>query len=626
MHFSFGDRVKHKWGQGKMQLGTYTFAKGVRPQLQERRVDMFRKVLEYAGPYKGKTMLAGVVILIAVAFSVLPFVFVYQLITPLIMGEVVSVSYIGIRILGVGICLVLHAVLYVKGLSMSHDAAFHILQRIRIYLQRRMEGLPMGVIQEKGTGSLKRMFVDDVDSVEMLLAHTLPEGLGNAAVPVIVYISLFFVDWKLALLTLASLPLGMIAMCVMYAIGMRDMGNYYQAGKMMNNTIIEYINGMEVVKVFNRDGESYRRYEKDIRNYRDFTLAWYKACWPWMAIYNSILPCTVLLTLPLGSWFVWKGWSSLPDLILVLCLAFAIGLPLLKALGFFPSLPQINYKIGALEELMAAEPLKQTAGPFTGKDHTICFENVAFSYEKEIVADRVSFVIREGSTTALVGESGSGKSTLAKLLVHYYDVKSGRITIGGQDIRKISLEALNDQISYVAQEQYLFNTSILENIRMGRLDATDEEVLKAAEKAQCMEFIQKLPEGIHTLAGGGGRQLSGGQRQRIALARAILKDAPVVVLDEAMAYTDPENEEKMEAAMSEVAKGKTLLVIAHRLPAVKDADQICVMEKGKLTAAGTHQELIEKSRTYQKLWQASVDSLEWKVTGRREDEKDASTI
>ena len=580
---------------------------------------MFKKVLEYAGPYKRITMLYAFVILIAVLMSVLPFLFVYQLITPLVLGEAVDVTYIGIRVLGVAACLILHACLYVKGLSMSHEAAFNILFRLRVSLQKRMEKLPLGEIQEKGIGSMKRMFVDDVDSIELLLAHALPEGFGNVAIPIIVYISLFAVDWKLALMSLASLPIGLLAMVVMYRIGMKDMKNYYAAGKVMNNTIVEYINGMEVVKVFNKDGESYKRFEKDITAYRDFTLSWYKACWPWMAIYNSILPCTLILTLPLGSWFVLKGYSTLADLILVMCLSLSLGVPLLKAMGFLPSLPQINYKIEMLENMFNTAPLKQTTDEFKGNGHTVVFDGVSFAYKEETVADQINLTIPQGQKTALVGESGSGKSTLAKLLVHYYDTNQGTISIGGQDICQMSLEALNTQISYVSQEQFLFNTSLMENIRIGRLSATDEKVLEAAKKAQCMEFLEKLPKGIHTLAGDSGKQLSGGQRQRIALARAILKDAPIVVLDEAMAFTDPENEEKMEAAISEVVRGKTLLVIAHRLPSVKNADQICVMSKGKIIATGRHEELIVGCEEYQKLWNASIDSANWKVESAKED-------
>ena len=487
------------------------------------------------------------------------------------------------------------------------------------------------MIQDKGTGTVKKLFVDDVDSLEVLLAHSMPEGIANLMVPIAVYVAMFFVDWKLALLSLASIPISLIAMMTMYSVGMKKMGPYYMAGQKMNNTIIEYINGMEVVKVFNKDADSYERFRKDVSDYRDYTLAWYKAAWPWMAIYSSLLPCTVILTLPLGAWFVLSGWSALPDLILVLCLSLSIGMPLLKSLGFLPTMPQLNYKISALEQVLDASELQQTPDSFHGKDDTIVYDHVSFGYTKTqpgpdgkpmVVEDEVlhdiSFTAKAGQKTALVGESGSGKSTLAKLLIHYYDPQKGSISIGGQKLCDMSLEALNSRISYVAQDQYLFNTSLLENIRIGRLNATDEEVLEAARKAQCMEFLEKLPQGIHSMAGDAGKMLSGGQRQRISLARAILKDAPIVVLDEATAYADPENEEKMEAAIAELVKGKTLVVIAHKLPAIMNADQICVIDHGKLVAAGKHQDLIQSCPEYQKLWKAAQDSAEWKVHTAKE--------
>lgn len=395
--------------------------------------------------------------------------------------------------------------------------------------------------------------------------------------------------------------------------------------------VIYFDEPMEVVKVFNKDADSYERFRKDVSDYRDYTLAWYKAAWPWMAIYSSLLPCTIILTLPFGAWFVLSGWSTLPNLILVLCLSLSIGMPLLKSLGFLPTMPQLNYKISALEQVLDAPELQQTEDAFHGKDDTITYDHVSFAYqttqpgpdgkpvviEDEVLHD-ISFTAKAGQKTALVGESGSGKSTLAKLLIHYYDPQKGSISIGGQKLCDMSLEALNSRISYVAQDQYLFNTSLLENIRLGRLNATDEEVVEAAKKAQCMEFLEKLPQGIHSMAGDAGKMLSGGQRQRISLARAILKDAPIVVLDEATAYADPENEEKMEAAIAELVKGKTLVVIAHKLPAIMNADQICVMDHGKLVATGRHQELIQSCPEYQKLWKAAQDSAEWKVHTAKE--------
>lgn len=592
---------------------------------------MFKKVFEYAGPHKKDLYIATFIVLLSVLMGVLPFVLAYQVISPLVMGNAVDTKYVCIRVIGVLICLILQAILYGWGLDVSHKAAYSTLLRLRTSLQKRFEAVPLGFIQDKGTGTIKKLFVDDVDSLEVLLAHSLPEGIANLMIPIAIYVAMFFIDWKLALLSLASIPISFAAMMIMYSVGMKKMGPYYMAGQKMNNTIIEYINGMEVVKVFNKDAESYERFRKDISDYRDYTLEWYKAAWPWMAIYSSLLPCTIILTLPLGAWFVLCGFSTLPDLILVLCLSLSIGIPLLKSLSFLPTMPQLNYKIAALEQVLETAPLQQTDAVFHGKNYDICFDHITFGYEKsqpgpdgqpmvtmdEVIHD-ISFTAKEGQKTALVGESGSGKSTLAKLLIHYYDPQQGSISIGGQKITEMSLEALNSQVSYVAQDQYLFNTSILENIRIGRPDATDEEVLEAAKKAQCMEFLEKLPQGIHSMAGDAGKMLSGGQRQRISLARAILKNAPIIVLDEATAYADPENEEKMEAAIAELVKGKTLFVIAHKLPAIMNADQICVIEHGKLAATGTHAELLAICEEYKKLWKASQDSAEWKVNAVKE--------
>ena len=592
---------------------------------------MFKKVFEYAGPHKKDLYIATFIVLLSVLMGVLPFVLAYQVISPLVMGNAVDTKYVCIRVIGVLICLILQAILYGWGLDVSHKAAYSTLLRLRTSLQKRFEAVPLGFIQDKGTGTIKKLFVDDVDSLEVLLAHSLPEGIANLMIPIAIYVAMFFIDWKLALLSLASIPISFAAMMIMYSVGMKKMGPYYMAGQKMNNTIIEYINGMEVVKVFNKDAESYERFRKDISDYRDYTLEWYKAAWPWMAIYSSLLPCTIILTLPLGAWFVLCGFSTLPDMILVLCLSLSIGIPLLKSLSFLPTMPQLNYKIAALEQVLETAPLQQTDAVFHGKNYDICFNHITFGYEKsqpgpdgqpmvtmdEVIHD-ISFTAKEGQKTALVGESGSGKSTLAKLLIHYYDPQQGSISIGGQKITEMSLEALNSQVSYVAQDQYLFNTSILENIRMGRPDATDEEVLEAAKKAQCMEFLEKLPQGIHSMAGDAGKMLSGGQRQRISLARAILKNAPIIVLDEATAYADPENEEKMEAAIAELVKGKTLFVIAHKLPAIMNADQICVIEHGKLAATGTHAELLATCEEYKKLWKASQDSAEWKVNAVKE--------
>ena len=574
---------------------------------------MYKKIKPYMGGYLRYTRRSAVSITAAVILSVVPYFLLYQLIAPLLNGESLTSGYVALRVAITAVCLVGNAVLYVHGLDLSHYSAYNTLRNLRTALQGRLEQQPLGAIRELGNGRIKKVFTDDIETIELLLAHAIPEGIANLIIPAVVMVAMFFADWKLALLSLASLPFGMFAMGMMFKIGMSRMEAYYAAAAKMNNTIIEYINGMEVVKVFNRDGESYARYENDIHYYRDMTLDWSRICWPWMALYSSILPCVALFTLPIGGWFVLKGWSTLADFVLVLCMTLAVGPPLLKAIGFAGKFPQLNYKVEELERLLDNPPLKQSDRGFEGKNHDICFEDVHFSYKNTEVIHGIDLTIREGEMAALVGESGSGKSTLARLLVHFYDLDSGKITLGGQDITDMRIEALNDQIAFVSQEQFLFNTSLYENIRLGKPDASREEVLNAASLAQCDEFLERFPQGIDSKAGDGGKMLSGGERQRISLARALLKDAPIIVLDEATAFIDPENEEKMNAAISEVIRGKTVLIIAHRLHTVTGADQIIVLDNGNIDARGTHEELLKSSPVYQRLWAAAQQSIEWEV-------------
>lgn len=577
---------------------------------------MIRKIMKYANGYKRYTLFATIMVFIAVLCSIIPYFFVYQIINPLITGSGISIEAAVSRIVLILVFLTLNFALYLGGLSLSHIAAFNILANIRKYIQKKLEGLPLGIIQDKGVGRLKKLVVDDVESLELLLAHAIPEGFGNLLVPLCIFIALILIDWKLALLTIITVPIGLWAVSCMTKTGFDRMENYYRSAQVMNSTIIEYVNGMEVVKIFNKDGESYKRYQNDVKAYRDFTLDWYKACWPWMALYAGIFACPAFFSLPFGAMLVLHGYSTLSDLILVLCLSFGLGTPLLKAIRFIPSLAQVGRKLDEIENTVNEESLRCKNMPYSGQNNDIAFDHVSFSYGQDEVIKDVSFNIRQGETVAFVGESGAGKSTLAKLIVHYYDVSKGHITIGGQDITDMSLEALNERISFVSQEQFLFNTSIKENIRIGKPGASDEEVLEAAGKAQCLDFISRFEHGMDTLVGDSGTKLSGGERQRISIARAILKDAPIVVLDEATAFADPENEEKMEKAISEVVRNKTLIVIAHRISSIKNADCIYVIENGRITGNGRHEDLLRTNETYSRLWKISQESIAWNVKNR----------
>ncbi len=585
---------------------------------------MISSVAPYMGKYKKYTALASVLTTVGIVASVVPYFFLYQLIVPLSRHELPDFQFVVLRVAAIFVCLAVYALAYSKGLAFSHVSAYNTLKNIRISLKDRLENQPLGNIRELGTGQIKRVFTDDIDQIEILLAHAIPEGIANLTVPCVVILAMFFVDWRLTLLTLAVLPFGAFGMYMMMKAGTSLMGAYYESAKKMNNTIIEYVNGMEAIKVFNKDGDSFRRFGEAVRGYRDFTLAWYRVCWPWMAVYNSTLPCLALFMLPFGGLMVLNGMLDLSQLVLVLCMSFAVGPSILRALSFGGKIPQLNYKIAELEKMLNGEPIKAGTKAFEGKNHDVAFRGVTFAYNKgnsdngqdeaQQVLHGITLYLKQGTTTALIGESGSGKSTLAKLLVHFYDVTGGSISIGGQDITDMTLEALNNQISYVAQEQFLFNTSLYENILIGRPDATRAEVLDAARRAQCDEFLSRFPKGIDTMAGDSGKQLSGGERQRISLARAILKDAPVIVLDEATAFMDPENEEKMNAAINEIIKDKTVIVIAHRLSSIKNADKICVLKAGSVIAEGTHDTLIQDCAEYQKLWKASTQAAEWRIS------------
>lgn len=576
---------------------------------------MFKKILFYAEQDKKQINIAIFQCIISVAFSIVPYFMIYLLISRLVNDQAFTASYLVTIASVITISLVLESILYVKGLGHSHEFAFKVLEKLRIRLQEKLEKLPIGYVQDKGKGTMKKVYVDDIESMETLLAHAVPEGLANLTISIFVIVSMLVIDIRLGLLALVTMPIALFAFFYMFKVGKSNMADYYTAGQHMNNTIIEYINGMEVVKIFNQEGQYFGKFKESIWNYRDKTLAWYRACWPSMSIYTIMFSSTALVMLPVGSYLVLSENAELSRLVLIFCLASSLGIPLLRLISFIPALMQINYKIEGLEGVMDTEPLQTGEETFTGKNYDVTFEDISFSYEDEAVVNHLTLTAKEGETTALVGESGSGKSTLAKLLVHYYDVGQGSIRIGGQDIRGLSLEELGKLVSYVSQDVYLFNQSILENIRIGNPQATEEEVMKAAERAQCLPIFENLSEGIHTIVGTRGDKLSGGEKQRICIARALLKDAPIILLDEAMAYIDAENEKIISKALKELSKQRTMLTIAHRLKNIMDSEKIYVLERGNIESAGSHHDLLEQSSIYQKLWDSSIKSENWQPKG-----------
>ena len=568
------------------------------------------KILQYAGAHRRTIYKAALCMTLGAAASIIPYLLVYTILEQVLNGSVPTLAGSGKMLAGILLAEIVYAVFYMYGFQLSHRAAYNTLENIRRFLQENLERKPLGKVREMGSGAIKKLFTDDIESIELLLAHMIPEGIANLTVAVFALVTILVIDWQLALLTCVVIALGISVSGQMYRVGVEQMGSYFAAAKRLNNTIIEYVNGMEVVRVFNRQDEFGERFASSVTAYRDFALSWYKVSFPWMALYGSLFSNILLYSLPFGTLLILLGQLTLARYILIICLSFGIAPLLLRCMSFIGAVPQASYKIQALEKAFDYPELKTGTAPFSGTGHDIEFRNVRFAYKDLEVLKDVSFTAQERQMTALVGASGSGKSTAAKLLVHYYDVSGGEVLIGGQNIREMSLEALNEQIAYVSQDVFLFNKSIADNIRIGKKGATDEEIIAAAKKAQADEFIRELPDGYATLAGEAGSKLSGGQRQRIAFARAILKDAPIVILDEATAFIDPENEQKMNQAIGEIVRDKTVIVIAHKMQSIMNANRIIVLKDGRIAASGCHAELIKTSPEYQNLWRISEETAD----------------
>lgn len=569
-------------------------------------------ILKYAGKYRRHIFTALALISISVPIGVVPYFLISSLIGGYIsetaaMADVVRTSAL------ILLCFTVKYVLYGEGLNLSHEGAFGTLYNMRVKLADNLMHQPLGEVADGGTGKYKKSFVEEIGRIELMLAHMLPEGIPNLVMPFIVLAVIFVTDWRMGLLSLASLPFGIIGMGLMMKSGVKKMPLYYEAGARLNNAVVEYVSGMEVIKIFGQTTSSFKKYSDTVENYKVFTLDWFKESWRSMSLVYAGMPCTVLLTLPVGAIMYYNGNLDLNTWIFVLMLDLSMSGPLTRVINFFPMFPQVDYTVKQLEALYSTEDVHSGNVSELPESYGVEFKNVTFAYKDKDVLKNVSFKAEQGKKTALVGESGSGKSTAARLAVHYWDVSDGIITIGGRDIREYTFDTLMSMTAYVAQDNFLFKGTIADNLRMGKKDATMAEMIEAAKAAACHDFISKLPHGYDTEVGVLGGKLSGGERQRITIARAILKNAPIIILDEATAYTDAENEELITNALNELTKGRTVIMIAHRLGTIADADNIVVLDKGKVSANGTHDELMESIGIYRRLWQMSLEAGSWNI-------------
>ena len=490
----------------------------------------------------------------------------------------------------------------------SHKITFAMLADIRKNLCEKLYKLPLGYVKDIPSGSLKNIIVERVDSMEITLAHMIPELTANILGPVCIVIYLFFLDWRMALASLITVPVGIIAYMGMFKNMDERYNNTIVKTKVLNDTAVEYINGIEVIKVFGKAQSSYDKFVLAAKEGADCFIEWMRSCIWYSATAMSLLPATLVGILPIGVYLYNKGSLLGPVFVLIIILSFGIVAPLITCSAFAEDLAKVGTIMSEISSVMEEKDMERPKN-FEHKlgNANVELRAVRFGYHKKEVLHGIDMKIDDGNVVALVGPSGSGKSTIAKLIAGLWDTVEGNILIGGVNTKEIPLDVQNKFIAYVSQDNYLFDLSIRENIRLGNPKASDKEVEEIAKKSGCHDFIMNLSDGYETVVGGAGGHLSGGERQRISIARAMLKDAKLIILDEATAYTDPENEALIQSAVAKLSKNKTMIVIAHRLSTIKDVDKIYVINDGKVEAANTHDELLKSSKLYKDMWEAHIE-------------------
>ena len=512
-------------------------------------------------------------------------------------------------------------VLTFASLMLSHIAAFNILYEIRMQLVQKMVRLPLGFFSRRASGELKKIMSDDVERIELFIAHHIPDIVTALLFPLILVSYMFAVDWRLAIVVLAVLAMAFYVMGRMYTgKKIREVSKrYVETLGRMNASIVEYIRGIQVVKTFTESTNAYRKLNDDIKEYRKFANEVNVQYQPTYVGFLTILSSALLFIIPVAVW-LFVGSASyatfVPVLLMFLFFGVAVFFPVLKLLWIGSFLNQNNMGVQKIDAILYMDEIEEPDIPRHPKDASVEFRNVSFAYDTTPILKAISFISHPGTITALVGPSGAGKSTVAMLAARFWDVQSGEILIGGVPVKEIPTSVLMDNVAFVFQDNMLFFDTIEENIRMGNKTATFEEVARAACAAQCHEFIESLPNGYQTLVGEGGIYLSGGEAQRIALARAILKDSPIILLDEATAFADPENEGKILAAFSHLIKGKTVLVIAHRLSTITNADRILYVDKGVIAEQGTHEQLLALKGEYARMWETYNRAKRWTIGGK----------
>ena len=576
--------------------------------MKEKKRSAFSWILEWAGQKRSAYVWSVVLATGSVIFKVIPYFMIADVVKMFLDGNREFKVYL-VKAAWIALSFILAELLHSLSTALSHKATFTVLANIRKTCCEKLARIPLGYVKDTSSGTFKNILVERIDSIETTLAHIVPEFTSNLLAPVIILIYFFLTDWRLALWSLVPVVVGFLSYFGMMLDYKPSFERTVQTTKDLNDAAVEYIDGIEVIKAFGKTESSYAKFTRAAMAYADSFISWMKRCSIFHALMMVVTPYTLLTVLPFGAHYVENGTLTIPDFIMCIILSLGIVGPLITVGSYTDDLGKIGVIVGEVVEILEQpelkRPAKSTAVP---KDNSVTLNDVKFGYHDKEILHGVTMELKAGTVNAIVGPSGSGKSTIAKLIASLWDVNSGSIKIGGVDIKQLSLTDFNQKIAYVAQDNYLFNESVRENIRQGNPDATDEQVIEVTKKSGCYEFIMQLENGFDTIVGGAGGHLSGGERQRISIARAMLKDAPIVILDEATAYTDPENEAILQNSIAKLVAGKTLIVIAHRLSTVKDSDQIFVINEGNVAAHGTHEELLASCPLYKEMWNAHISA------------------
>ena len=586
------------------------------------------RCMELASDRKGLIFLSALLSSLAAIASFIPYIAVYFMIREILnvfpdlvqldMGRIMNYGWLALA------GIVANILLYFLAIFSSHIAAFGTLYDLKVLFADHITKIPLGYHLTIGSGRLRKIMDENIESVEGFIAHQFPDFVASITAPIVMVIILFVVDWRFGLASLAGIILAFIAEFIGFGSGAmkENMGKYQKASEEMNNASVEYVRGMSVVKAFNQTASSFKKLQEAISGYTEwvlkFSLGW-QNCMP---AFTTIINNIYLILVPVGI-LIGSNTSNFKEFsmkfIFYLLFVPAIAGVLNKIMYISESFMQIDGNVARMDEILNIPEMPETANPQKPQGEDVVFDHVSFTYtgnNEEKALESVSFAAKQGQITAIVGPSGGGKSTIANLISRFWDVTDGKLTIGGVDLRDMAQNDLMRQVSFVFQDIFLFKQSILDNIRMGNRNATEEQVIAAAKAAQCHEFISKLPEGYHTVVGTKGVHLSGGERQRIAIARAIIKDSPIIVLDEATAFSDPENEYLIQKAFEKLMQNKTVIIIAHRLSTIRNADKIIVMEKGQIVESGKHDDLVAAGGRYFQMWNHYTEAINWKLNGK----------